>query len=183
MHGRSDGTQRLAAARLGLTEVGARSPVRRSLAASMAAAALLGLAGCAAVTQADPLRVNVVGVEPLQGEGLELRFIVKLRVQNPNDVGLDFDGVAVDLELNGKNLAAGVSDAKGSVPRYGETVIELPVSISAFAALRQVLGYLDGSQRDEVPYTVRGKLAGGAFGSVRFSHSGTVKLPGGAGAP
>jgi LEA14-like dessication related protein len=154
-----------------------RALPRRWLAALLGLATLLWLAGCATLTQPDALRVNVVGVEPLPGQGMELRFAVKLRVQNPNDLGVDYDGVAVDLELNGKNLATGVSDAKGSVPRFGETVIVVPVSISAFAALRQVLGYADASQRGEIPYTVSGKLAGSLFGSVRFSHSGTLKLP------
>ena len=126
----------------------------------------------------DGLRVNVVGVEPLPSEGLELRFMVRLRVQNPNDASVDFDGVAVSLELNGKNLASGVSDRKGSVPRFGETLIGVPVSISAFAAVRQALAMGDVAARGEVPYVVLGKLAGGMFGSVRFSDSGTLRLPG-----
>jgi LEA14-like dessication related protein len=154
-----------------------RAQGRRWLAGLLGLATLLWLAACATLTQPDALRVNVVGVEPLQGQGMELRFAVKLRVQNPNDLGVDFDGVSVELELNGKNLAAGVSDAKGSVPRFGETVIVVPVSISAFAALRQVLGLTDGTRREEIPYVVSGKLAGSLFGSVRFSHSGTLKLP------
>lgn len=168
MHGRSLGAEPVAAARLGLT--------MRWLAALLVAGLLPWLAGCATIG-ADALRVNVVGVEPLQGQGMELRFAVKLRVQNPNDLSVDFDGVAVDLELNGKNLATGVSDAKGSVPRFGETVIVVPVSISAFAALRQVLAFTDGTKREEIPYVVSGKLAGSAFGSVRFSQSGTMRMP------
>jgi LEA14-like dessication related protein len=143
----------------------------------LAAALLLALAGCETLIHPDALRVNVVGVEPQKSEGLELRFVVKLRVQNPNDLSLDFDGVAVDLEVNGKNLASGVSDQKGSVPRYGEALIGIPVTVSAFAAVRQVLALTDGAERTELPYTVRGKLAGGRFGSIRFTHSGTLKLP------
>ncbi len=138
---------------------------------------MLALAGCETMATRDALRVSVVGVDPLQGEGLELRFVVKLRVQNPNDASVDFDGVALDLELNGKNLASGVSDQKGTVPRYGETVISVPVSVSAFAAVRQAMGLSDVAARGELPYVVRGKLAGGTFGSVRFSDSGTLKLP------
>ena len=41
--------------------------------------------GCAGLARQDPVQAYVVGVEPLQGEGLELRMLVKLRVQNPND--------------------------------------------------------------------------------------------------
>ena len=178
MHGRSDGAQPLVVAGLGLTmahDRPQRELPRRWLAALLGLATLVWLAGCATVP--DALRVNVVGVEPLQGEGMELRFAVKLRGQNPNDLSVDFDGVAVDLELNGKNLATGVSDAKGTVPRFGETVIVVPVSISAFAALRQVLVFTDGTRRDEVPYVVNGKLAGSTFGSVRFSQAGTLRMP------
>lgn len=148
----------------------------RSWSAWLAGAVLLMLLGACA-TIADGLRVNVVGVEPLEGAGLELRFAVKLRVQNPNETAIEFDGVAVDLELDGKNLGSGVSDQKGSVPRFGETLITVPVTISAFAVARQLLGFTSGQSRDAIPYTVTGKLAGGSFGSVRFSRSGTLSLP------
>ena len=176
MHGRSDGAEPVAAAGLGLSRVRRRA-AWRGLAALAVALALPWLAGCSTLTQPDKVRVNVVGVEPLPGEGMELRFAVKLRVQNPNDIAVDYDGVAVDLELDGKNLATGVSDAKGTVPRFGETVVVVPVSISAFAALRQALAFAGGSRRDEIPYTVNGKLAGNLFGTVRFSHAGTLKMP------
>jgi len=103
---------------------------------------LLALAGCETMPNRDALRVSVVGVEPGKSEGLELRFVVKLRVQNPNDTGVDFDGVAVDLELNGKNLGSGVSDQKGSVPRFGEALISVPVTVSAFLPVSVTLNFL-----------------------------------------
>jgi LEA14-like dessication related protein len=153
------------------------SALRGWLLAWLAACLLLALAGCETTPGLDTPSVKVVGVEPLPSQGLEVRFAVRLRVQNPNATAIDFDGVAVELELNGKSLASGVSDAKGSVPRFGETLISVPVSISAFAAFRQALGLSDAAQRGELPFVVRGKLAGGAFGSVRFSDSGTLRLP------
>jgi len=57
--------------------------------------ASLLVSGCALLQPRDPLHVTVAGIEPLQGEGLELRMSVKLRVQNPNDAPLDYRGVAV----------------------------------------------------------------------------------------
>ena len=155
----------------------AAASTRRRVLTWLAALTMLALAGCATIATRDALRVSVVGVEPLRGEGLELRFVVKLRVQNPNETAVDFDGVALELELNGKNLASGVSAEKGSVPRFGEAVISVPVSVSAFAAVRQAIGLSDVAARGELPYVVSGKLAGGAFGSVRFSDSGTLRLP------
>ena len=65
-------------------------------------------AGCATL-QSDPLQVTVAGIEPLQGEGMELRLMVKLRVQNPNDAPIDYRGVALTMDVQGKTLASGVS--------------------------------------------------------------------------
>ncbi len=137
----------------------------------------LSLAGCASLVHREPVRINVVGLEPIPGEGMEMRFKVKLRVQNPNETAIDFDGLALDLDLNGRPFATGVSDGAGSVPRFGETLIEIPVSVSAIAVVRQALGVIEGDGKAEVPYALRGRLAGGLLGGMRFSDSGTLKLP------
>ncbi|MEK0361199.1 LEA type 2 family protein [Pseudomonas sp. CBC3] len=139
---------------------------------------VLSLAGCAALSPRDPLNVQVAGIQPLPGEGLELRMAVKLRVQNPNDMALEYNGVALDLEINGRRLASGVSDERGSVPRFGETVLTVPVTISAFSAARQALGLAEDIGMEEVPYVLRGKLAGGLFGTQRFVEKGTLDLSG-----
>ena len=136
------------------------------------------LAGCAALSTRDPLNVQVAGIQPLPGEGLELRMAVKLRIQNPHDLALDYDGVALDLEVNGRRLASGVSDARGSVPRFGEKVLSVPMTVSAFSAARQALGLAEHIGMDEVPYVLRGKLAGGLFGTQRFVEKGTLDLSG-----
>lgn len=149
---------------------------RRALVAAASATAL-GLAGCAALPGSEPPRVHVVGIERLEGEGLELRLALKLRVQNPNALPLDYDGIALDLEVNGLPLASGVSNAVGSVPRFGEAIVTVPVSVSLTAAVRQVLGMLDGQPRGALPYVLRGRLAGGVFGSAAFSSQGTLRLP------
>jgi Late embryogenesis abundant protein len=64
----------------------------------------------------------------------------------------------------------------GTVPRYGETVFTVPVTISAFNVARQVLGFMNGASTGEVSYRVRGKLEGGLFGTRRFSDDGTFRL-------
>lgn len=151
-------------------------PVVRLLSVCLLA---LTLTACAAFFDHDPLNVQVAGIQPLPGEGLELRMAVKLRVQNPNDRPLDYDGVALELEINGRNLASGVSDASGTIPRFGETVLSVPMTISAFSAARQALGLAEHIGMDEVPYVLRGKLAGGrTFGTQRFIEKGTLNLEG-----
>jgi LEA14-like dessication related protein len=141
--------------------------------------AVLTLGGCAGMFGHDPLRVSVAGIEPLAGQGFEMRFNMKLRIQNPNESALDFDGVSVDLQLNGKAFASGVSDQHGTVPRYGETLVSVPLTVPAFTALRQVFS-LAGSDTPpgQYPYLLRGRLAGGLTGGTRFVDQGVLSLPG-----
>lgn len=138
---------------------------------------LLGLSACALLSPRDPLIIQVAGIEPLAGEGLEMRLLVKLRVQNPNDVLLDYNGIALELDVNGRRLASGVSGQHGSIPRYGETLVQVPVTISALTAARQLFGLAEHLGQDELPYVLRGKLAGGLFGAQRFVEKGTLSLP------
>jgi len=133
-------------------------------------------AGCSQLPMRDPLRISLVGIEPLPGQGLELRMAMKLRVQNPNDTPVDFDGVALDVDLRGLNFASGVSDQVGSVPRYGESVISVPVSVSAISVLRQGLSFANGD-RSSVTYAIRGKIGGSMLSGSTFKANGQIELP------
>ncbi|MFC3607783.1 LEA type 2 family protein [Stutzerimonas tarimensis] len=136
----------------------------------------LTLAACASLSGRDPLNVQVAGFEPLPGEGLELRFAVKLRVQNPNNMPVQYDGLALNLAVNGRQLASGVSDVQGSLPRFGETVISVPVTVSALSAARQALRLAQSSGQTALPYELSGKLGTGPLGMHRFSERGTLDL-------
>ena len=145
----------------------------------------LGLAGCAGMPAGDPLQVTVAGVEPMQGEGLELRMMVRLRVQNPNDTQIDFDGAYIRLTVQDKTFATGVSDARGTVPRFGEAVVAVPVTVSMLNVMRHVIGAMDDKTAppDKVRYSLEGKLHGTGFSSLRFKSQGELALPGAPQAP
>lgn len=136
----------------------------------------LGIASCAGLPNRDPLVVDVTGIEPLPSDGLELRLQIRVRIQNPNDVPIEFTGAALSLDLNNRRLANGVSDSVGSVPRYGEIVFTIPVTISAFNVARQLVGFVGASNSGEVSYRVRGKLESGFLGTRRFEDEGTFNL-------
>jgi LEA14-like dessication related protein len=136
------------------------------------------VAGCASMPSHDPLQVTVAGIEPLQGEGMEVRMLVKLRVQNPNDAPVDFNGASLNLDVMGRRFASGVSDQSGSVPRFGEAIVAVPVTISVLRMARQVAGLIDGKPFDKVTYSMSGKLNGAnLFGTQRFSATGEFALP------
>ncbi|MGE8468645.1 Late embryogenesis abundant protein [compost metagenome] len=140
-----------------------------------------GLSACALFQARDPLNISVIGIEPLPGQELELRMAVKIRVQNPNETPIDYNGIALDLQVNGQPLAAGVSDQQGHIGRFDEAVLVVPVSVTAFSFLRQAYGLGQRNSLQGLPYVLRGKLAGGLLGTVRFTDEGTLDLPKAAG--
>lgn len=139
----------------------------------------LALGGCASLQRSDPLQVTVAGIEPLPGQGLELRMLVKLRVQNPNDAAVDYNGVFVAMDVKGKTFASGVSDAAGTVPRFSERVLEVPITVSAFRIARQVIGLAGDDGSGKIDYVLKGKLHRSALRSLRFESKGQVELPAG----
>lgn len=141
------------------------------------------LGACAGLSNRDPLFIDVAGIEPLPGEGMELNLAVKIRVQNPNDLPVQYTGAALALDLNGRNLASGVTAELGTVPRYGEAVFTIPVTISAFDMARQIFAFMNAENQNQIRYRVRGKLEGGLFGTRRFSDEGMFELPASARAP
>jgi LEA14-like dessication related protein len=151
--------------------------IRRNAQLILLACAAILLSACASLQQHDPVQVFVVGVEPLAGQGLELRMMVKLRVQNPNDAPIDYNGVSVQMDVQGKSFASGVSDESGSVPRFGETVIDVPVSVSAFRMARQAIDLMSHEFQGKLTYELSGKLAGPTFKSVRFKSKGDFTMP------
>ena len=151
--------------------------VSRSALLLLPALGVLLLGSCASLQGREPIQVIIAGVEPLQGEGMELRMLIKLRIQNPNDLPLDFNGVSVQMDVQGKPFATGVSAAGGTVPRFGETIVDIPVSISVFRIARQAIGVMTDEYHGKIVYEMTGKLAGPAFNSLRFKSSGELTLP------
>ena len=145
---------------------------------------LVLLSGCANLPISDDApNVRVTGLEPLPAEGLEVRFALKLRVQNPNENALAYDGISVSLDLNGQGLASGVSNASGEIPRFSEDVLTIPVTISALSLARQLFSRAlksvgSAAPSESVVYTLKGKLGAvaGKSGATRFSDEGELSL-------
>lgn len=142
---------------------------------------LSGLLGaCAAMPGYEPVQVSVVDVESLPGEDLEMRMMVTLRVQNPNNAPIEYDGVYLQMDVLDKTIATGVSPQRGTVAPFGEALIEVPVSASALRMAFSALGVLgSGKPVEKVNYRMHGKLSGPMFGSTTFESQGEFALPNG----
>ena len=143
---------------------------RTILAFIVAAAALTG---CSSLPAQDPLEVTVAGIEPLEQEGqaLELRLLVKLRVQNPNSTPVSYDGAYVKVEVQDRTFATGVSDSDGTIAGFSEALVEVPVTVSMFRMFRNVLAMSGDAPADRLHYSMSGKL-----GSHRFRAAGDFSM-------
>jgi LEA14-like dessication related protein len=139
----------------------------------------LTLSACATLPGQEPVQVTVADIESMEGEGMEMRMLVKLRVQNPNDSPVEYDGVYIKVEVLDRTLGTGVSDQRGSVPRFGESIIAVPLTISTLRVILGALEFAGGTRSvDKVNYRLEGKLDGVGFGSHRFQATGQLALPG-----
>src|SRR5690606_14679906 len=102
---------------------------------------------------------------------------VRLRVQNPNDRELPVKGLTARLEVDGEELASGVSAASFTVPAFGEAEFDMAMTAHVAAALVKLLSRREGS-RDSIDYRVTGKLSlsSGWLRSIPFEESGTFNL-------
>ena len=136
----------------------------------------LALVAACASPSSEPLRVNVASVQRIEGAAMELRFVARLRVQNVNDGPVEFSGASAELLLNGKTIGTGVSDGRGTVPRMGETFVDVPVTVSALGEVRQAIG-LYGAPDRKLDTVLKGRLAGSGRGDLSFEWRGELAMP------
>jgi LEA14-like dessication related protein len=101
----------------------------------------------------------------------ELR--VRMRVQNPNDRVLPVKGIVYQLDVEGQELAHGMSGDSFVVPALGEAEFDMSVSANMANMLIKLLNK-GGAQ---VEYRIYGKisLSAGLLRSLQFNDHGTFK--------
>jgi LEA14-like dessication related protein len=118
---------------------------------------LLLLAGCAAFgPQMEAPSFTVSELRPKDGTLFEQRFLVKLRIQNPNAFDIPVEGIAYDLELNGRAFAKGVGKSDVVIPAYGQDVIETEAITTLMGFVRQLEQVR--SDGPKMTYRLTGKL-------------------------
>src|SRR5437763_1176065 len=103
----------------------------------------------------EPLNVTIADLKPIEVGVLEQRYAMKVRLLNPNDTEIAFDGVVFDLQINDMSFAKGVSDQRSVIPRFGEALIDVQVVSGLQNILRQVNDLLKGD-RTAVTYRIKG---------------------------
>lgn len=141
----------------------------------LALALILLAAACATVIRTPP-SVSLAGVD-LESIGLfEQRYVLQLRLRNPNDADIPIEGLSFDVEVNGMHFASGLSNAVVRVPRLGEALVEVPATSNLGAFLRQWRELRQGG-RDSLDYRIKGSVRVTGYGAIPFDHKGEVPLP------
>ena len=118
-------------------------------------------------------QVNLAGIQIEELGLFEQKFVLSLRVSNPNDISLPMNGLKVQVDVNEKPFATGVSNQKITLPSLGEAMVKLNVTTNLSGILKQ----LKTLQNQPLRYTVSGTLFVPLVpGGVPFDRKG--ELPG-----
>lgn len=126
------------------------------------------LVGCASLSTFEQPRVSVVDVQLQDGRLMAQKFLVTIRIDNPNNYGFDINGAVVDVLLNDQPLARGLSNRKISIPRYGSADLQVVATVQLLDVLKQIMQM--GTQRP-VDYQVKGYL------DVRRGWTSNIRVP------
>ena len=140
-------------------------------------AALLCLSGCG--TMGPKLAVpelSIVQVSMTSADIFNQQFVVRLRVENPNDLELPVKKIDYELFLEGDAFAEGTITRPFVVPALGETDFDMTVRTNFVSGLGRLMSRLGG--RTKVNYVFEGKMFTdvGSIKKIPFQETGTVEL-------
>ena len=120
-------------------------------------------------------KVSLAGLNIKDLNPLSPSFLVRLKVDNPNDLDVNLDGADVALALNGQPVAAGVSRSPLVLKKLGTSEMDVEVTANTMNAVQQ---FLILQTRPALDYQVTGNLIWnnwlGALGKLPLKFSGSM---------
>lgn len=122
-------------------------------------------------------KVRVDSLQMLESRGVSQRFLVGLRVINPNDRALPVKGLSYTLALNGFDLLEGVTGKVPVLEPFSETLVEVEAATDLVAALRLLNNLTRPDAAQNITYALTAKVSVQGWPSrLTVKESGEVPL-------
>ncbi|OGU21562.1 MAG: hypothetical protein A2580_15945 [Hydrogenophilales bacterium RIFOXYD1_FULL_62_11] len=121
--------------------------------------ASLGLVACSGLpwnAVAPKVSVADVGIKSLGL--LEQRLDVGLRISNPNDFALTIEALELELEVNARPFASGVSRDATRVPAVASAMLRVDTFMQSKDLIQQLKTLSQGGLKAGVPYRLKGRF-------------------------
>lgn len=156
------------------------TPIRRISRAAIVLGLMSALAGCSTWFSADfeDPQVQLTKVEIIKARLLEQQFLLRFRVDNPNERSLPVRGLVYTVHLNDIELASGESSGWLTVPAHSHEYYEIPVQTNLWRHMKYIVRLLEKPDKP-IAYRLDGQLKTGLMRgrSVHISTNGEI-IPG-----
>ena len=135
----------------------------------------LFLAGCSHfLTRPEAPTVSLNNLQLIEATLFEQRYLLHLRIQNPNNFELPIAGMRYRLLLNGREFATGVSRDLDTLPAYGEQVVAVNIVSNLLRIYEQLR---NPTRNDSFSYALEGSISLQGLGpALPFSQRGEIPL-------
>jgi LEA14-like dessication related protein len=97
---------------------------------------------------------------------LEQQFMLRFRIENPNEQSLPVRGLVYRVHLNDIELASGESSGWATVPAHGSEYYEVPVQTNLWRHMKYIVRLLEKPDRP-ISYRLEGELKTGLLAGRR----------------
>jgi LEA14-like dessication related protein len=151
----------------------------RNLLLLLMTAGLITITGCATLFQhMETPQVTLADLQLRNSTLFEQRYVIFLRVQNPNAFAIPVEGVQFNLDLDGEDFAQGLANQPVEIPPMGSAIIEVEAVSTTLALVQQLQRLGAGNGTDSMAYRVRGVLHLAGRPRLPFDYQGEINLAG-----
>ena len=95
------------------------------------------VSGCTSIGQSyQKPDIHLVSIKPLPSQSIEQRFLLGLRIINPNRAALPVRGLSYALEINGSKVLSGATGDIPQIPAYGDVLVEVTSGTSLLGSVK-----------------------------------------------
>lgn len=132
--------------------------------------------GCASSGSLESPEVTLSGVQITDMTVFETTIETRLRVGNPNNESLTFDGASFKLELGDRKIGRGMTAERFTIPRLSTEVVSVTFHVNNAAAILRLKEVLE---KQAVSYTVKATMfveRGGSTRKLKTERTGEIDL-------